>query len=55
MIIYGKTEMDYISSKDPIMRELVAHYGHIEAGAPAGICESLVNHIIGQMISDKVR
>ncbi len=55
MIIYGKTEMDYISSKDPIMRELVAHYGHIEAGAPAGIFESLVNHIIGQMISDKVR
>lgn len=55
MIIYGKTEMDYISSKDPVMKELVAHYGHLEAGAPMDIFESLVNHIIGQMISDKVR
>lgn len=54
MIVYGKNEMDYISLKDPVMSDLVEHFGHMDKGLTTDIFASLVLHIIGQMLSDKV-
>ena len=32
MIEYTEKEMEYVSSKDPVMKDLVERYGHITAG-----------------------
>lgn len=52
MISYGQAEMDYISKQDPIMKKLVKKYGHMERGTTTDIFESLVYHIISQMLSN---
>ena len=54
MIEYGITEMDYISAKDPVMKELVAHFGHMGGGERNDVFASLVSSIVGQMLSNKV-
>ena len=54
MIKYGITEMDYISAKDPVMKELVAHFGHMGGGERKDVFASLVSSIVGQMLSNKV-
>lgn len=54
MIEYAKTEMDYISAKDPVMKELVAHFGHLGGGERKDVFASLISSIVGQMLSNKV-
>ena len=54
MIDYGQAEMDYLSGKDPVMARLIEHYGHISQGVDQTVFSSLVTHIVGQMISNKV-
>ena len=54
MIIYGEKEINYISSKDEVMKDLVMKYGHLEKGQVTDVFESLVLHIIGQLLSNKV-
>lgn len=53
MIIYGNNEMEYLSSKDPVMKELIQHFGHLDRGTTTNIYESLIYHIIGQMLSNR--
>jgi DNA-3-methyladenine glycosylase II len=54
MIQYGEKEMAYLSQKDEVMKELIRHYGKLEAGHVSDVYQSLVFHIIGQMLSNKV-
>lgn len=54
MIEYGKTELDYISAKDPVMKELIAHFGYLGSGSRTDVFSSLVSSIVGQMLSNKV-
>ena len=54
MIIYGDAELNYISSKNAVMKGLVEKYGYIERGYVTDVFESLVLHIIGQMLSNRV-
>lgn len=53
MIQYTDSEMFYVASKDPVMNQLVNHYGHLYRGVNTDIFSSLVQHIIGQMLSNK--
>lgn len=54
MIQYNKTEMDYLSEKDEVMKQLIQRYGKLNAGHVTDVYTSLVFHIIGQMLSNKV-
>lgn len=54
MIIYGQAEMDYLAARDPVMARLIAHYGHLDCGVEESVFSSLVTHIVGQMLSNKV-
>ena len=54
MIEYTEKEMEYVSSKDPVMKDLVERYGHITAGTNTDFFQSLIFHMIGQMLSNKV-
>ena len=54
MIEYGQKEMAYLSAKDPVMEQLIRHYGHRERGIEKPAFASLVQHIVGQMLSNKV-
>lgn len=51
MIEYGTSEMEYISSKNDVMKELVEKYGHLEMGHIEDIFTSLIIHIISQMLA----
>ena len=54
MIIYGKNEMEYISKQSEEMEKLVLRFGHLEKGQVSDVFESIVIHIIGQMLSMNV-
>jgi len=53
LISYTESEMEYVASKDKIMSRLIDHYGHIDRGKNTDIFSSLVEHIIGQLLSNK--
>ncbi|WP_367566609.1 DNA-3-methyladenine glycosylase [Lacrimispora sp.] len=54
MIKYSQKEMEYISQKSDVMKDLVSHFGYMEKGMPGDVFSSLVMHIIGQMLSNRV-
>lgn len=54
MIKYSQKEMEYISRKNDVMRDLVSHFGHMEKGVSGDVFSSLVMNIIGQMLSNRV-
>lgn len=51
MIEYGKLEMEYVSQQYQEMEFLVNKYGHLERGITTDVFSSLVQHIVGQMLS----
>ena len=56
MVKYGIAEMDYISKKDPVMKELVSRFGYLNMGMKdeKDIFTSLVISIASQMLSNSV-
>lgn len=56
MVKYGIAEMDYISKKDPVMKELVSRFGYLNMGMKdeKDIFTSLVISIVSQMLSNSV-
>ncbi|MFT4106354.1 MAG: DNA-3-methyladenine glycosylase 2 family protein [Lacrimispora sp.] len=54
MIKYSQKEMEYISRKNDVMKNLVSHFGHMERGMAGDVFSSLTMHIIGQMLSNRV-
>ena len=52
---YGKTETDYLKSKDPCLAEAIERIGHIERVADNDLFASVIHHIVGQQISAKAQ
>ena len=52
---YGKTETDYLKSKDARLAEIIERVGHIERPVDADLFSAVVHHIIGQQISTKAQ
>lgn len=50
---YGKTEIDYLKSQDPVLGEVIDRIGYIERPVIPDLYEALVNSIVGQQISAK--
>lgn len=50
---YGKTEIDYLKSKDPVLGAVIDRIGYIERPVIPDLYEALVNSIVGQQISTK--
>ena len=50
---YGKTELDYLKRKDPVLGAVIDRIGYIERPVIPDLYEALVNSIVGQQISTK--
>lgn len=53
--VYGKTESDYLKSKDKVLGEVIDKIGHIDREVDSDLFSSVVHHIIGQQISTKAQ
>lgn len=52
---YGKTETEYLKSKDKRLGEVIDKIGHIDRTVDYDLFSSVVHHIIGQQISTKAQ
>ncbi|MFP3155779.1 DNA-3-methyladenine glycosylase [Lachnospiraceae bacterium ZAX-1] len=52
---YGKEEMEYLKSKDPILGAVIDEIGHIDRAIIPDMFMALLNSIIGQQISTKAQ
>lgn len=52
---YGKTEIDYLKSKDKKLAAAIEQIGHIHRPVESDLFSSVVHHIIGQQISTKAQ
>lgn len=50
---YGKTEVDYLTKRDPVLGAAIARIGHIDREVIPNLFTALVNSIAGQQISGK--
>lgn len=53
MVEYGKSELDHITGRDPVMKALAERFGHLEKGMTEDVFVALVESIVGQMLSNK--
>lgn len=54
MVKYSDKEIQYIKSKSDVMNALIERYGHLDMGHLSDVYESLVIHIISQMLANNV-
>ena len=52
---YGKTEVEYLKSRDKILGEIIDKIGPVERKVDTDLFSSVVHHIIGQKISTKAQ
>ena len=52
---YGKTEVEYLKSRDKILGEIIDQIGPVERKVDTDLFSSVVHHIIGQQISTKAQ
>ena len=50
---YGEKEVEYLKSKDSILKEVIEQIGHINRGVNPNLFESFISSIVGQQISSK--
>ena len=53
MVEYGKSELDHITGRDPVMKTLAERFGYLEKGMTEDVFVALVESIVGQMLSNK--
>ncbi len=53
MVEYGKSELDHITGRDPVMKALAERFGYLEKGMTEDVFVALVESIVGQMLSNK--
>lgn len=50
---HGKSELDHITGRDPVMKTLAERFGYLEKGMTEDVFVALVESIVGQMLSNK--